>query len=148
MKPHQDSLFPHTLCADTRPRTPSLTVDIIILYHNQIVLIKRKNQPYQNCYAFPGGFVEIGETVEQAAVREAKEETGLDVTLVKLVGVYSDPRRDSRGHTVSITYLAKGAGELKAATDAKDASTFAMGQVPDNLAFDHNKMLQDAKKEI
>ncbi|NMG83062.1 MAG: NUDIX domain-containing protein [Methanosarcinales archaeon] len=130
------------------PQTPSLTVDIIILYHNQIVLIKRKNQPYQNCYAFPGGFVEIGETVEQAAVREAKEETGLDVTLVKLLDVYSDPRRDPRGHTVSITYLAKGTGELKAATDAKEASTFAPWEAPDNLAFDHSKMLQDAKKYI
>jgi 8-oxo-dGTP diphosphatase len=131
-----------------KPQTPSLTVDIIILYHNQIVLIKRKNQPYQNCYAFPGGFVEIGETVEQAAVREAKEETGLDVALIKLLGVYSDPQRDPRGHTVSITYLAEGTGELKAATDAKEASAFAQGQVPDNLAFDHNKMLQDAKKYI
>ena len=133
---------------DVKPQTPSLTVDIVILYHNKIVLIKRKNQPYQNCYAFPGGFVEIGETVEQAAVREAKEETGLDVTLTKLLDVYSDPRRDPRGHTVSITYLAKGTGELKAATDAKEASTFAPGQVPDNLAFDHSKMLQDAKKYI
>jgi len=148
MKPRQDSLFLHTACVDMKPQTPSLTVDIIILYHNQIVLIKRKNQPYQNCYAFPGGFVEIGETVEQAAVREAREETGLDVALIKLLGVYSDPRRDPRGHTVSITYLAEGAGELKAATDAKEASAFALWEVPSNLAFDHNKMLQDAKKYI
>jgi 8-oxo-dGTP diphosphatase len=130
------------------PQTPLLTVDIVILHQNQIVLIRRKNPPYQNHYAIPGGFVEIGETVEEAAVREAKEETGLDVTLIKLLGVYSDPKRDPRGHTVSIVYLAKGEGRLEAATDAKDVALFPPSKLPENLAFDHNKILQDAIKEI
>ncbi|MDO8724487.1 MAG: NUDIX hydrolase, partial [Candidatus Methanoperedens sp.] len=77
-----------------KPVTPLLTVDTVIIYHGKIVLIMRKNPPYQDHFAIPGGFVEVGETVETAAVREAKEETGLDVKIMKLLGVYSDPSRD------------------------------------------------------
>jgi len=84
-----------------------LTVDALILYDGKLVLIRRLNPPYENDFALPGGFVEVGETVEAAAVREAKEETGLDIELIKLLGVYSEPSRDPRGHTVTVCYLQK-----------------------------------------
>src|SRR5512139_1202444 len=96
------------------PVTPLLTVDTVIVYDGKLVLIRRKNPPFQGHFALPGGFVELGETVETAAVREAKEETGLDVELIRLLGVYSEPSRDPRGHTVSVIFLAMGEGNLKA----------------------------------
>ncbi|MCX9012116.1 MAG: NUDIX hydrolase [Candidatus Methanoperedens sp.] len=134
-----------------KPVTPLLTVDVVIIYKGKIVLIKRKNPPFQDFFALPGGFVEVGETVESAAVREAKEETGLDIELdtelIKLLGVYSDPSRDPRGHTVSICYLAKGSGKLKAGSDAKDIGLFDMNEIP-RLAFDHNKIIENAKSDI
>lgn len=85
------------------------------------MLIRRNNPPYQGCYALPGGFVEIGETVEEAAIREAWEETGLDINLLGLVGVYSDPARDPRGHVVSVAFLARGSGRLQSGSDARSA---------------------------
>src|SRR5665647_3669905 len=88
-----------------KPQTPSLTVDILILFENRLVLVKRKNPPYQGKFALPGGFVDIGESTEKAVARESFEETGLSVGIIKLVGVYSDPQRDPRGHTVSVCYL-------------------------------------------
>jgi 8-oxo-dGTP diphosphatase len=130
-----------------RPITPLLTVDIVILYRGKLVLIKRKNPPYQGLFALPGGFVDIGETVEEAAVREAREETGLEVNLIKLLGVYSEPSRDPRGHTVSICYLAEGSGTLKAGSDAKDTMLFNLDQIP-RLAFDHNKIIENAMRDI
>ena len=130
-----------------KPKTPSLTVDTVILFKNKLVLVKRKNPPYQGKFALPGGFVEIGETTEKAAIREAFEETGLSVELIKLVGVYSDPDRDRRGHTVSVCYLAKGFGELKSGSDAASADLFELESVPE-LAFDHNKIINDAKSDI
>ncbi len=127
--------------------TPLLTVDVLIIYEGRIVLIKRKNPPYRDSFALPGGFVEVGETVEEAAVREAKEETGLDVRLLKLLGVYSDPSRDPRGHTVSVCYLAIGSGMLKPDSDAKDTGLFNLNEIP-GLAFDHNKIIEEAKSDI
>jgi len=127
--------------------TPLLTVDTVIIYHGKIVLIRRKNPPYQDHFAIPGGFVEVGETVETAAVREAKEETGLDVRLIKLLGVYSDPSRDPRGHTVSVCFLALGSGNLKAGSDAKDTGLFGIDEIPE-LAFDHNKIIEDSRSDI
>lgn len=122
---------------------PVVTVDVLIRKDNGYVFIKRKNEPYKGRWAIPGGILEYGETVEQAAKREAKEETGLDVKLIRLVGVYSDPTRDPRGPYISIAYLAEAvSGELKAATDAKKAKVFK--RTPDNLAFDHSKILEDA----
>ncbi|UCD18568.1 MAG: NUDIX hydrolase [Candidatus Zixiibacteriota bacterium] len=126
-------------------KTPLLTVDIIIIYPDgDFILIKRRNEPFKGQWAIPGGFVEIGETVEQAAVREAREETGLDVRLEKLVGVYSDPNRDPRGHTVSVAFLASPVGgELKADTDAVDV--LKIGEYESlPIAFDHKDILRDA----
>lgn len=127
-------------------RNPALTVDIIIEDNNQIVLIKRKNNPYKGIWALPGGFVDYGEKVEDAARREAYEETSLNVELTELVGVYSDFNRDPRGHTVSITYKAKiHSGTIKAADDATEAKYIHVDELSNmTLAFDHQKMLKDA----
>ena len=130
-----------------KSQTPSLTVDAIILFQNGLVLVKRKNPPYQGKFALPGGFVEIGESTEKAATREAFEETGLSVEIIKLVGVYSDPQRDPRGHTVSVCYLARGSGKLEGGSDAASAELFELDSIPE-LAFDHNKMINDAKSDI
>ena len=124
-------------------KRPVLTVDVLIRRDDGYVFIKRKNEPYRGRWAIPGGLVEYGETVEQAAIREAKEETGLEVKLIRLVGVYSDPTRDPRGHYISIVYLAEAvSGELKAATDAEEAKVFK--RKPERLAFDHSKIFEDA----
>ncbi|VVB87983.1 ADP-ribose pyrophosphatase [uncultured archaeon] len=130
-----------------KPVTPLLTVDTVIIYNEKIVFIRRKYPPFQGHFALPGGFVEVGETVETAAVREAKEETGLDVELVKLLGVYSDPARDPRGHMVTVCFLAVGSGNLKAGSDAKDTGLFGITEIPE-LAFDHNKIIENARRDI
>lgn len=126
-------------------RCIGLTVDGVILYRGGVVLIKRKHEPFKDFYALPGGFVEYGETVEEALKREMKEETGLDVRILKLVGVYSDPGRDPRGHTVSVAFLCIGEGELKAGDDAKEVHVVPIDEVEKlPLAFDHAKILRDA----
>jgi len=128
-----------------RPVTPALTVDIIIQLtdrsNSPIVLIERKYPPPG--WAIPGGFVDVGETVESAAVREAKEETNLDVTLTHLLGCYSDPQRDSRGHTVSLVYIADAVGEPRAQDDAKNVKIWDLKALPEQLAFDHDRILRD-----
>ncbi|MCD7781386.1 MAG: NUDIX hydrolase [Methanosphaera sp.] len=128
-------------------RNPALTVDTIIINDDKIVLIKRLNDPYKDYWALPGGFVEYGEKVEDAAIREAREETGLDVELDSLVGVYSDPNRDPRGHTVTVCYKAHiTSGILKSDTDASDAKYINIEDLPNQqLAFDHEDILRDAK---
>jgi 8-oxo-dGTP diphosphatase len=131
----------------SKPITPSLTVDIIILVKDKIVLIKRLNPPYQGTWALPGGFVDIGETVEEAAVREALEETGLDVELKEMVGVFSDPKRDPRGHTVTICFTSLGHGTLTASSDAQDAELFDPDDLPE-LAFDHKKIIHETRDKI
>jgi 8-oxo-dGTP diphosphatase len=128
-------------------KTPLLAVDSIILFEDGIVLISRRNPPFQGCYALPGGFVEIGETTEDAIIREAKEETGLEIDLLRLIGVYSDPHRDIRGHVVSICYLSSGSGKLAFGSDAKSARVFCLDNLP-NLAFDHAQMINDAMAYI
>jgi 8-oxo-dGTP diphosphatase len=126
-------------------RSPKLTVDAIILVEDSVVLIKRKNPPFRGKWALPGGFVEYGETVENAAKRETWEETGLDVEIDGLFGVYSEPGRDPRGHTVSVCFLCKViGGELRAGTDSADARKFRLSRLPE-LAFDHEKILNDLK---
>ena len=128
-----------------KPETPLLTVDTVIEYPDgTIVLIERANDPFKGKLALPGGFVEIGETVETAAVREAREETGLEVQLDRLVGVYSDPRRDPRGHTVSVVFHAVPVGgDLKADTDAASV-TEVRDPLSRDLAFDHHRIISDA----
>ena len=127
-------------------KRPLLAVDVIIKRaDDSIVLVKRKNPPFKDFYAIPGGFVEYGETVDAAAFREVREETGLDVRILKLLGVYSDPDRDPRGHVVSIVYLAEEiGGTLRPSTDAKDADAFK--KIPKKLAFDHHKILKNSLK--
>lgn len=123
---------------------PALTVDVVIEYPDgDIILIKRRNPPFEGTWALPGGFVEVGETVEKAAVREAKEETGLRVRLDRLVGVYSDPNRDPRGHTVSVVFHGTPeGGTAKAASDASDVIKCGDFMTRE-LAFDHKKILSD-----
>ena len=121
---------------------PRLAADIIIQYKEGIVIIERKYKP--EGFAIPGGFVEYGETVEQAAIREAKEETNLDIKLVRQFHTYSDPKRDPRHHTVSVVFIASASGQLKAGDDAKQAHIFPLNNIP-NLCFDHNQIIEDFK---
>ena len=131
-----------------KPITPLLAADTIIELTDfpgrPIVLIERANPPYG--WAIPGGFVDIGEIVEQAAVREAQEEVGLNVRLIALLGIYSDPIRDARGHTVTAVYVAEAAGMPVAADDAKNCRLFSLDELPETLAFDHALVLADYKK--
>lgn len=122
-------------------QTPLLTVDIIIECNGGIVLIERKNPPQG--WALPGGFVDVGETVEQAAIREAKEETSLDVRLIEQMHTYSDPRRDPRHHTVSTVFIATARGAPKGADDAKTASVWQADRLPAPMVFDHEAILHD-----
>ena len=133
----------------SKPVTPLLTVDAVIVFKKEhLVLIRRKNPPFQGEYALPGGFVDIGETVESACVREAKEETNIKVKIIKLIGVYSDPKRDPRGHTVSIAFLCepKTKKEVpKAQDDAADLDVVPLSKVPNlKLAFDHMIIIKDS----
>ena len=125
----------------TSPRNPYPTVDIIIEVEGGIVLIERKNPPHG--WAIPGGFVDYGETVEAAAMREAREETGLVVQLTGLLGVYSDPSRDPRSHTISTVFVASAAGRPVADDDAADAGVFTEDTLPEDIAFDHREILRD-----
>lgn len=127
-------------------KTPSLTADIFIYDEDfNFILIKRGNDPYKDYWALPGGFVEYGESVESAAIREAKEETNIDVELEELVNVYSSPDRDPRRHTVTVAYTAKGDfKDKKADSDAKDIGIFKASELDEiNLAFDHAKIITD-----
>jgi 8-oxo-dGTP diphosphatase len=125
------------------PETPKLMVDVIIPSERGVVLIRRGTKPFEGRWALPGGFVEVGETVEEAAYREAAEETGLAVEVARLVGVYSDPERDPRGHNVSVAFLARVlSGDLVAATDASEVAVLDPSSV--ELAFDHRKIIEDA----
>ncbi len=128
-------------------KKPSLTVDGIIEKDSKILLIKRGNEPFKNKWALPGGFVEYGEKTEKAVVREIFEETGLKTDIKNLFGVYSDPNRDPRGHTVSVVYSLKViGGKLKSGDDACDAEFFDLNKLPD-LGFDHKKIISDYRRK-
>lgn len=120
---------------------PFVTVDGIIEYEKGIVLIERSNPPLG--WALPGGFVDYGESVEEAVIREVKEETGLDFIDSKQFKVCSDPGRDPRFHTVSIVFSGQGKGKLLAASDAKSAEVFSYGGLPEKIAFDHRKVIDE-----
>lgn len=123
-------------------KNPIPTVDIIIeLEDKGIILIKRKNPPHG--WAIPGGFVDYGESLEDAAKREAKEETSLDVELIKQFHTYSDPKRDKRFHTISTVYIAKAKGEPMAADDAAEIGIFNIDNLPEPIVFDHKEILRD-----
>lgn len=122
-------------------RNPVPTVDIIIRYGDGIILIKRRNPP--EGWAFPGGFVDYGETLEDAAIREAREETGLAVRLIRQFHTYSDPRRDPRQHTISTVFIAEASGRAEAGDDAGELSVFDAGNLPESMAFDHKQILND-----
>lgn len=122
-------------------KNPVPTVDIIIEIEGKIVLIRRKNEPFG--WAIPGGFINFGESAEDAAAREAKEETGLDIEIVKLVGVYSDPERDPRTHTITTVFHAKAKGKPVAGDDALEADLFSKETLPENMVFDHRKIVED-----
>lgn len=124
-------------------KNPKITADGAVLTEDKILLIKRKNNPYKHKWALPGGFVEYGERVENAVVREVLEETGLNTIVKEIIGVYSDPNRDPRGHTITIVYLLDiKNGELKSGDDAADARFFSLDNLPE-LAFDHDKIIND-----
>ncbi len=129
--------------------SPRLTVDGVLFDDSKrILLVKRRRDPFKGKWALPGGFVEYGERTEDAVVREVLEETGLETRVVKLIGVYSDPNRDPRGHTVSVVYLLeKTGGVLKGGDDASDARFFDLGNLPE-LSFDHDRIIEDVLKGV
>ena len=122
-------------------RNPFPTVDVIVALPPGIVLIRRQNPPHG--WALPGGFVDFGESVEQAAIREAKEETGLDVQLSTLLYVYSQPSRDPRTHTMSVVFTATAEGLPEGMDDAAEAGVFSLDNLPHPIVFDHAEIIQD-----
>jgi 8-oxo-dGTP diphosphatase len=128
-------------------KSPAITVDAIILKDHSILLVQRKYEPFQGLWALPGGFVEYGETTEQAVIREVREETGLETRVHGLLGVYSDPSRDPRGHTITVAYLVTPVGgTLMAGDDAALVRYFKDDELP-RLAFDHTIIVKDAFKK-
>ncbi|MDI6798949.1 MAG: NUDIX hydrolase [Candidatus Aenigmarchaeota archaeon] len=128
-----------------KQRNPIPTIDTIIEKNGKIVLVKRKNKPFEGKLALPGGFVELGETVEHAAVREAFEETGLRVKLKEILGVYSHPKRNPLLHTLTVVFIADPtSGKVRADSDVSEAKWFELKDIDfKNLAFDHAKILKD-----
>ncbi|MDL1957241.1 MAG: NUDIX hydrolase [Candidatus Desulfofervidus auxilii] len=122
-------------------KNPIPTVDIIIETEGGIILIERKNPPYG--WALPGGFVDYGESLEEAAIREAQEETGLEVELIRQFHTYSEPNRDPRQHTITTVYIAKAKGIPKAGDDAKSLGIFNQKNLPSPIVFDHAKIIND-----
>ena len=127
------------------PPSPKLTVDAVWIRRSRILLVRRARRPFRDRWALPGGFVEAGETTEQAVVRELREETGLAARAIGLVGVYSEPGRDPRGASVTVAYRMRGRGGTpRAADDARAAEWVELARLPE-LAFDHSLIVQDAR---
>ncbi len=131
------------------PATPALTTDCVVFdERGYVLLVRRGNEPFKGSYALPGGFVDVGERVEDGCRRELSEETGLHVGELRLIGVYSDPGRDPRGHTCSVAYLARvGRAEVTAGDDAAAAEWVADWR-GEKLAFDHAQIVADAEKML
>ncbi|PIE75222.1 MAG: hypothetical protein CSA18_01135 [Deltaproteobacteria bacterium] len=128
-----------------KPATPLLAVDAVIFDKKRILLIKRKNYPHG--YALPGGFVDIGENVENAVRREVYEETGIKIKNEILIGVYSEPDRDPRGHCVSIAFFCIPENKKiipRGGDDALEAAFFPIDSLPENIVFDHKKIISDS----
>ncbi|MFX1480809.1 MAG: NUDIX domain-containing protein [Promethearchaeota archaeon] len=132
----------------SKPITPLLTVDAVILLNNkeEIILIRRKNPPFEGELALPGGFVDVGETVENACIREAKEETNINIKIIKLIGVFSDPKRDPRGHNVTIAFLCEPVTKNEKPMALDDAAALEIVSISNvkslDLAFDHKKIIE------
>jgi 8-oxo-dGTP diphosphatase len=134
--------MPRPLADDhAHPRNPLPTVDAIVEFGGGVVLVERRNPP--SGWALPGGFVDWGESVEEAVAREVREETGLSLHDLRQFHVYSDPRRDCRAHTITTVFVARGEGTLRAADDAKAARVFRTDDLPREIAFDHRGILED-----
>jgi len=129
-------------------RNPALAVDVVVVDGNKILLVKRGQPPHQGEWALPGGFVEYGETLEAAAKREIQEETGIAIDLGAILGAYSDPERDPRGHTVSVVFVGKMVGgQLQGEDDAADARWYGIDDLrEEQLAFDHEMIVQDLRQ--
>ncbi len=140
-----EKICPRCGCITREYRNPVPTVDIIIEYQDRgVVLIQRGKPPWG--WALPGGFVDYGETLEEAARREAREETGLEVDLLGQFHAYSDPRRDPRQHNITMVFVARGHGAPQAADDARDLAFFSPENPPEPMAFDHARILTDYAK--
>ena len=127
---------------------PRVAADAILMMGGKLVLVKRGHEPFEGCYALPGGFVECGETTEEAAKREVLEETGVRTAIKSLFGVYSTPDRDPRGHTVSVVYeLRRVGGRLKSGSDAAAVRLFPLSKIPP-LAFDHDEIVADFRRKV
>ena len=131
------------------PRTPALTTDCVVVdAKRRLLLVRRGHPPFKGKYALPGGFVEIGETVEEACRRELMEETGVKAGRLRLLGVYSDPKRDPRGHTCAVVFLARMARATPKAGDDAAAAEWIVDWSKLDLAFDHAKILSDARRAL
>jgi len=132
-----------------KPKSPILTVDGILLEKGKVLLVKRSIPPFFGFWVLPGGHVDYGETVENAIKREMKEELGVPVKIKELFGVYSDPTRDPRYHTVSVVYLLeKTSGKIRLNREASEFRYFSLKNLPKKIGFDHRKVLTDLKKKL
>lgn len=130
-----------------KPKTPLLTADCVVFDRDgRLLLIRRRRAPFRDRYALPGGFVDIGETVEHAALRELREETGIEGRIVRLIGVYSEPKRDPRGHTVSTAFLIRPRSTKVQGGDDALSAAFEADWRGLKLAFDHARIVADASK--
>ncbi len=130
-----------------KTKSPILATDGIVLKGGKVLLTKREIDPFQGCWVLPGGHVEYGEKVEEAIKREMKEELGVPVKIKKLIGIYSDPKRDPRYHSVAVVFLLeKGKGKVHLNHEASEFKYFSLNDLPEKIGFDHRKVITDFKR--